>query len=158
MQIATHFAGGEIREWNLTTRNVRVPTWTAFVADIHDITAVLGEREVVFTFGHIQDESHNTYGCGERNTAGKKERKLNFAPHELNTTMLKRHSSGWGTDFTATDVSLQTMFEFGKGHCHSSNTQEEVRVTSLLTTLMKFLASTIRPPSRLATLIAEQEI
>ena len=156
---------GEIREWDLKTRNVRVPTWTAFLADVHDITAVLGEREVIFSFGHIQTRPHNEYTedgeggdkhgeresgrahvehrrptrAAERTTqlaelhraralqqrGGRVERRtgknhLNFAPHELNTTLLKRHSSGWGTDFTATDVSLQTMFEFGKGHSHAS--------------------------------------
>ncbi|GMH56890.1 hypothetical protein TrLO_g11293 [Triparma laevis f. longispina] len=91
--------GGEIREWDLTTPNVRVPTWTAFLADVSDITSVLAEKDLIFTFGFIHDRKNTPL----------------FSPHQLSPALLKHHSAGWGTDFTSSDIKLQTLYEFGKG-------------------------------------------
>lgn len=127
--------GGEIREWDLTIPNVRVPVWTAFLADVSDVTSVLAEKgeelrtrahwiststlhisktrrfapplatplslvaDLIFSFGFIHDRKNSPL----------------FAPHQLNPTLLKRNSPGWGADFTSSDITLRTMFEIGKG-------------------------------------------
>ncbi|GMI33102.1 hypothetical protein TeGR_g2442 [Tetraparma gracilis] len=37
--------GGEVREWDLSSMYMRKPVWTAFLSDVRDVTAVLGEKE-----------------------------------------------------------------------------------------------------------------